>query len=293
MAAKLNTKYLRVTMLLGVVLMACVVIRFMPKIESFKLKDSDLSEIPFYIEKSNIDGPDDISGVPTVIYHSWHSNRVPPKMRDNIYDLLKNNPEFDYYLYSDDASAKYIENNYPQDVLVAFNRLKPGAYKSDLWRYCILYREGGVYLDIKYNTIETLKNIISRSPEVFVRDRDETLGMTCFYNGVMISPPGNEVFKSCIDEIVNNCKRNVYNRNGLDVTGPCLLGRQLIKHNPRIADIKSYHFMREWPSGYILDYIMYKDKRIIQSYLEYRDEQELTQKTEHYGKMWEDRNIYV
>jgi hypothetical protein len=293
MAAKLDTKYARLTTLLAVVLITCMAIRFMPKIEPFKLKDSELTDIPFFIEKLDMDGPHDISGVPTVIYNSWHSNRVPPKMRDNIYSLLKNNPEFDYYLYSDYASAKYIENNYPRDVLAAFNTLKPGAYKSDLWRYCILYKKGGVYLDIKYNTIETLKNIISRSPEVFVKDVKHDILDNCFYNGVMISPPGNLVFKNCIDEIVNNCKRNEYNRNGLDVTGPCLLGRHLVKHHPQIINTNQYYFKRDWPSGYILDYIMYKDKRIMQSYLEYRDEQELTQKTEHYSKMWQERNIYA
>jgi mannosyltransferase OCH1-like enzyme len=293
MVGKLNTKYFRLTALVGVILVACVVIGFIPKMEPFMMRDSELSDIPFYITKSDVNAPYDISGVPAVIYHSWHSNRVPPKMRDNIYALLKNNPEFDYYLYSDDACAKYIEKNYPKDVLTAFHTLKPGAYKSDLWRYCILYREGGVYLDIKYNTLESLKSIISRSPEVFVKDVKHGILDGCFYNGVMISKPGNEVFKSCIDEIVNNSKRKSYNSNGLDVTGPCLLGRHLVMRYPQIVNTNQYFFKREWPSGYILDYIMYKDTPIMQSYIEYRDEQELTQKTEHYAKMWEDRNIYV
>ena len=43
------------------------------------------------------------------------------------------------------------------DVLNAYDSLIPGAYKADLFRYLVLYREGGVYLDCKSSTIIFLK----------------------------------------------------------------------------------------------------------------------------------------
>jgi len=252
-----------------------------------------LTQIPHYIRKQNNETLLTISGVPTVIYHSWHSTMVPPKMRDNIFKLLTMNPEFDYYLYSDGGSQRYIEDNFPQEVLDTFNGLKPGAYKSDLWRYCILFKKGGVYLDIKYCTLEPLKDIIAKSPIMFIKDQGWSEDQyNCFYNGAIISPPNNPVFKHCIDEIVSNYRMRKYNANDLDVTGPCVFGRQLKKYDIQTWANTRFTYRREYMYALITDYIMYDDKRIIQSYPEYRDEQKATQITEHYGKMWKGKNIY-
>jgi mannosyltransferase OCH1-like enzyme len=290
-----QSRIVQLCALVGITLIATIAIFRMQSIEGFR-EDDSLEQIPHYIERQNKDSPLTILNVPTVIYNSWHSHSVPPKMKENIDSLIERNPDFDYYLYSDEDSIDYIQNNYSKDVLNAFNTLKPGAYKSDLWRYCIMYKKGGVYIDIKYNTLEPLSVIVARTPEVFVRDYDNAAAdpdTRCFYNGVMISPPNNMLFKRCIDEVVNNCKMKLYKMNCLDVTGPCLLGRKLKEHNMFIWQHTPFTYGREEVNGRIVDYIMYKDRRIMQSYLEYRDEQKSKQKTEHYGKMWYDKNIFA
>jgi mannosyltransferase OCH1-like enzyme len=257
--------------------------------------ENSLQEIPFHVKATKTS---ESTTTPLILYHSWHSNSVPTKMAENIYALLKSNPEFDYYLYSDEKSAEYIRNNYDQDVIDAFEMLKPGAYKSDLWRYCALYKTGGVYMDIKFNTVEPLLPLIQNTPTIFVKDRDLFGNLKCVYNGVMASPPRNEIFKYCIDEIVRNCKVKLYNINPLDVTGPCLLGRMLSKYQPEILKNTPYSFdtetsiiQRFFPSKKE-DVIKYNDKIVMKSYPEYRTEQAQFQKTESYHKLWTDKNIY-
>jgi len=257
--------------------------------------ENTLQEFPFHVKATKTSEP---TATPLILYHSWHSNSVPAKMADNIYALLKSNPEFDYYLYSDEMSAKYIRDNYDQDVMAAFEMLKPGAYKSDLWRYCMLYKTGGVYMDIKFNTVEPLLQLIQNTPTIFVKDRDHFGNLKCVYNGVMASPPRNEIFKYCIDEIVQNCKVKLYNTNPLDVTGPCLLGRMLSKYQPDTLKNTPYSFDTETSILQRLfpkkkeDLIKYNDEIIMKSYLEYRTEQAQFQKTEGYHKLWTDKNIY-
>jgi len=211
-------------------------------------------------------------------------------MKENIYSFLEMNKEFDYYLYSDEDSAAYIEKHFSIDVLHAFYLLKPGAYKSDLMRYCLLYKEGGVYIDIKFNTIMPLRDIIKETPEVYVKDMGAE---GCFYNGFIISPPNNNIFKRCIDEIVESCKLQRYGNSPLSITGPCLFGKILKLDNFSYWMNSIYSMERAISDeGIICDYIMNKDKCILSSYLEYRDEQKITQKTEHYGIMWEEYNIF-
>jgi mannosyltransferase OCH1-like enzyme len=284
-------KYFKIVCLAAITILVMLSLQ---RVEHFQLNDGTLTEVDFHIPRTKTSGPSVIHDVPLVIYNSWHSNMLPPKMKENITSLVKNNPEFDYFLYSDDASRQYIRDNYPDEVLNAFDALKPGAYKSDLWRYCILYKEGGVYIDIKYNTLRPLLQIVSDSPYMFVKDKDWSESMfNCFYNGAMITPPNNPVLKECIDEIVNNTTLRIYNANSLDVTGPCLLGRIMKIHDKGIWSTTAFSYDRETVNGNIIDYIMVNGKRIMQSYPEYRAEQRIFQKTQHYGALWQHRDIYA
>lgn len=258
--------------------------------EAFSSSNDSLREIPFRIEPTEAS----ISALltPRILYHSWHSNKVPQKMAENIYALLKSNPEFEYYLYSDEKSAEYIRENYDEDVISAFETLKPGAFKSDLWRYCILYKTGGVYMDIKYNTVEPLISLIQKTSTIYVRDRDFFGELKCIYNGVMASPPGNEIFKHCIDDVVRNCKLKLYNSYAADVTGPCVLGRMMMKHEPTILKNIQYTYEIENVNGINYDIIKYNNTTVMRSYAEYRTEQRQFQQTERYEKMWTDKNVY-
>ena len=111
------------------------------------------------------------SVIPLHIYQTWHSKKLPPKMRECVEKLKKDNPEFKHHLYDDSMCRKYIKQNYSKDVLDAFDKLVPGAYKADLWRYCILYKEGGIYLDIKFQCTKGFKLIKLTHKEHFVLDR--------------------------------------------------------------------------------------------------------------------------
>lgn len=303
MVSKPDSYYVEILLLVGTIFLV-VLMAYTRVFEKFESTEKTLVEVPFYTKRRITDAPTIISNVPTVIYTSWHSNMVPPRMKDNIYKVLRMNSDFDYYLYSDESSLAYIQKKYSTDVADAFNTLKPGAYKSDLWRYCVLYKDGGVYFDIKFGTVVPLREIIARTPEVFVKDYDAAMvkcsrtndvdtTARCFYNGFIISPPNNPLFKFCIDEIVESCKMKLYRVNCLDVTGPCLFGRALKKFRFAEWSRPKFIYQREEVDGEVVDYIQYHSKRILVSYLEYRREQKSNQKTEHYGAAWMNYDIYV
>jgi mannosyltransferase OCH1-like enzyme len=267
-------------------------------------------DIPFFIEHIDKTSPRVVSDVPLVIYESWKTNNVPEKMKENIYNVCKMNPEFDYYLYDDKACLKFIKENFDQDVVYAFNSLKAGAYKSDLWRYCILYKNGGVYMDIKLYTTEPLINIIKENPVIFVKDVSEHFILTylpilknlsadkpcnnAIYNAFMVSPPNNIIFKECIDNIANSCKFKLYKRNPYDITGPCLLGEIVEKYYT--ADYRKNLKFRVSVS--ISDfmttscYININNRTFIKHYKGYRQEQKYSLKTKYYTKMWHEKDIY-
>lgn len=255
-----------------------------------------LYSVPHHIPRKDLSAPKSINGVPLVIYQSWHSHILPKGMKENILTTVEANPEFDYYLYSDADSRRFIQANYGPEVVSAFDSLRPGAYKSDLWRYCILYKRGGVYFDIKMVPLVPLKTILRDNSTIFVKDLtvspNGVIMRECVWNGLMISPPKNEVFKHCINEIVENCKKRLYKKNPLDITGPCLLGRMLKLHSgEEYFNQMVFNLTRE---NNTTNFIFYHNiPYFLVEYRGYRKEQGSFQKSKHYSTLYNNRQVYA
>lgn len=102
-------------------------------------------EIPSFIGRRDTSAPTTIHGIPLVVYRSWLTNDIKKGMYEAVMKTIELTPEFDNYFYSDAECLHFIEENFEPNVANAFRSLKPGAYQSDLWRYCILYKKG-VYI---------------------------------------------------------------------------------------------------------------------------------------------------
>lgn len=251
--------------------------------------------VPHFIPRANKSGPKEINGMPLAIYQSWQSHIVPKGMKQNILNTVANNPEFDYYLYSDADSRAFIKMYYDDDVVAAFDSLRPGAYKSDLWRYCILYKLGGVYFDIKMVPLVPLYNLVEDNKYVFVKDftvpGKKILNMRdCVWNGLMISPPNNKIFKYCIDEVVESYKMRLYRNNPLDITGPCLLGRIIKTYDP--SNYFKYMILNINKENDRVILLYHNVPFFIVEYPEYRKEQQMFQKSTHYHQAWHNKQVY-
>lgn len=218
--------------------------------------------------------------IPLNLFQTWHTLDLPPKMKNCVELLKRQNPEFTHHLYDDDMCRDFIEKNFDKDVLYSFDKLKPGAYKSDLWRYCILYKYGGIYLDIKFSCNNGFKLKYLTNNEYFVRDRlvNSTAGI---YQAFLVTLPNNTILYDCIQAIVKNVKNNVYNYNPYSVTGPQLLSSYFNKLDIDRLDL--------WFDG---NKIIINKFPILSIYSDYRKEQILNQKTQYYYNMWDTKSIY-
>ena len=222
--------------------------------------------------------------VPLNIYQTWHTKNLSPKMFESI-NLIKNlNPRFNYQLFDDNDCREFIKNNFEPNVLHAFNSLIPGAYKADLWRLCILFINGGIYLDIKLCCVNGFRLIELTENNHFVKDRPNN----AVFNSLMVSQKGNIFLYKAIRQIVENVKNKFYGNSPLSPTGPELLGDVIIKNNLNVnIDLIHYEY-----GGYIV----YKNIFVISTeYPEYDTERKkLYDKlnTKRYDKLWESRQIY-
>jgi mannosyltransferase OCH1-like enzyme len=76
---------------------------------------------------------------------------IDPKFQKNIDYIQKLNPSWTYTLMDDKDMIEYLQNQYDPTILESYLRINPkyGASRADLFRYLLMYKEGGVYLDIK------------------------------------------------------------------------------------------------------------------------------------------------
>jgi mannosyltransferase OCH1-like enzyme len=224
--------------------------------------------------------------IPLHLYTCWHTKDLPPLMRANYNLLVEGNPKIQFHLYDEDECRQFIQNNFELDVLDTYDKLIPSAYKADLWRYCILYINGGIYMDIKYKCMNGFKLIALTEEEHFVRDRP----LGCVYNALITSLPKNQIFLKSINQIVENVKNKYYGSTSLSPTGPELLGKFF--YEKQINNLKLYFKETVLENKVNEYYIVYIDRIILKYYTGYREEQLKFQKNIYYTDLWNIKNIY-
>ena len=229
--------------------------------------------------------PDYQSVIPLDIYQTWYTKDLPSKMRERVEILKKQNPRFNHHLFDDNECREFIQKNFEYDVLEAYDRLIPGAYKADLWRLCILFIKGGIYMDIKLICINGFRLIELTERNHFVKDRPNN----CLLNSIIASQKGNIFLYKAIMQIVQNVQNNFYGEGIFSPTGPNMLYNVMLDNKYKV-NIDMFHYKY---GGYII----YKNTFVISTeYPEYNDErasQNNNINKKHYSDMWNNRNIYI
>jgi len=145
--------------------------------------------------------------IPMKIIQTTHVplSSIPPHITDSLQGAERT-------VFNDEEMENYLKTNFP-DVMKAFYLLKKPAHRCDLFRYCYLYREGGIYLDIKTYPykIPVEKLFGSRAPYEWVTC---VMGEKKIYNAIIATPPNNPVMLDMIQFIVAFAEKfQGYSRN--------------------------------------------------------------------------------
>ena len=136
-------------------------------------------------------------------------------------------PQANYTIYNKETLREFIEQNYPAEVIWAYDTLKPYSYKADLGRFCLLNKLGGWYFDIGVRAHSPVQ-IGDRIEFLAFRDiqRFSFTSWACATT-VLYSKPDNPALVTAIEMIINNCHEQYYGITPLCPTGPTLLGKAL------------------------------------------------------------------
>jgi mannosyltransferase OCH1-like enzyme len=177
-------------------------------------------------QESKIDTVPPGTSIPAIVHQTYPTRDLPTPLREAV-DLTRNaNPTWDYRLYDDADIVDYIRREYGEQTLASYLSIDPmyGAARADLFRYLLMYRTGGVYLDIKSVARRDLNSVL-RPQDTYILSQWHGPVFTKLRMGVhralraipgteyqqwhIISAPGHPFLKRVIENVLRNLR--IYN----------------------------------------------------------------------------------
>ena len=133
--------------------------------------------------------------IPKVIYLThYDKNIIPDKVWKNLNNFASN---YEIKYYSNEDCVNFLKENYKDNIVSIFKNLSTGAHKADLFRYCILYKLGGIYLDIKIHIVKNLEEIFDHNTP---NSLYTVLSGDHIFQGIIASYPNNKIFLDLIND---------------------------------------------------------------------------------------------
>lgn len=147
-----------------------------------------------------------------IMMTTYDKSKIPKKVYEmlNKYATVGSKP-IPYTIWNDSQCIDFLKKHYKRKIVNKFNQLT-GAHKADLFRYCYLYINGGIYMDIKTQLVKPLSDVIDLSipnrmytvlgaglnnillSSMKMDATVENLNLyNIIYQGLIITPPNNNI----------------------------------------------------------------------------------------------------
>jgi len=168
------------------------------------------------------------SPIPKRVMQTWEHKQLNPGFQAIVDTWKTHNPRYEFVLMDAAEREQFIRAHFERGVMDAYQRIVPGAYKSDLFRYCYLWVRGGVYADIDTLCMGSLDDFLTPGAELVVpidlnlSANEGTHNLAC---GFIAAVPRHPALMRCIQKIVRNVQTATVPGSKLDFSGPGVLGR--------------------------------------------------------------------
>jgi len=200
------------------------------------------------------------------------------------------NPGYRIQYWGMKDCRKYLKKHFPPTYLETFDCIKAYAGKTNFFRYCVVYREGGWYSDWKQKClVPDLLNTLSMGGKRWVSCWDlgdkTVTKMGCMQNAFFGAVPGSPILKRAIEICIDHTKRKFYGTSPLQTTGVCVLGMAFRQKSWRVINKKIGFFknmMFYFNGKPVIKHKYDTDKRNSQDWAN----------GNNYAKIWKDKKYY-
>ena len=182
------------------------------------------------------------SKIPKIIWQTWETHNLSPCLNTFVELIKQHNSNYQHFLFDSNQRRSFIKNFFDNSIVEAYDRIIPGGFKADLWRYCILYCYGGFYCDIDMICMNSFDILLKHNVDIIMPidlNQNSKEGQHNLVNAFIGIPPKHPLMKICIDIIFDNITNETWwnsEKLPLEFSGPGVLGMALNKYlqrNPR------------------------------------------------------------
>jgi len=107
--------------------------------------------------------------IPKQVFQTWKADFLDEEHFKSLKDFQELNDDYQFIFYNDKDMHEYMDSAWGHHPISSiFRRTKVGAAKADIWRYCILFDLGGIYLDIDASFRQPLSQIIGKDDSAII-----------------------------------------------------------------------------------------------------------------------------
>lgn len=174
--------------------------------------------------------------IPKIIHQTAKTEVIPNNWKDYQRKVISLHPEWKYILWTDKDNDKFVKEEFPEFYKIYFNMPK-NIMRADVIRYLLMYKVGGLYLDLDYEFLRPF-DLIDR-PLVLPMNRSARSGdvSDSFGNSIFASEPKHVFWEKVINYLFLYPPIKDENYDVENVTGPGLLTKVYYMEKENIINI--------------------------------------------------------
>lgn len=203
----------------------------------------------------------DSAGTEPVIVQYWDSEEIPDYIGVLLASFEERNPDLPHLVFGERAARELIGERYGERHAAAFAACRPPAMQADYFRYCAIHALGGIYADVDFRCVASLRQLAGAGTGTLFGRRElpprwrtpafewrERVGP---YRAVMNSffafpSPGHPLLELAIEVATANVERRIAEDVAL-VTGPAVFTSLYL-----LRELGSFDAFVEYAEGGVL-----------------------------------------
>ena len=191
--------------------------------------------------------------IPRIIYQTTADiKQLRQEYVQNREKIAELNPTWEMKLFNNEEVSDFIKDHYGDPFLKYYLKINPeyGAARADFFRYLVIHKNGGLYLDIKSSVTKNLDSVINANDSFITSVWPSTIdGVDTsewghhdifsypeYQNWFILAAPKSKILEKVIDNVCQNIQNYSAFRNGvgrlavLKTTGPIVFSKVLHQH---------------------------------------------------------------
>jgi mannosyltransferase OCH1-like enzyme len=141
-----------------------------------------------------------LSAIPKIIHQTARTRDISREWSCFQAKVLALHPGWEYRFWTDDDNWRFVHREFPEFFSV-YVALPKSICRADVIRYLIMYKIGGLYLDLDYEMLKPFDLLHHTLVLPYSRQRDAGDDCNLLGNSFFASVPGHPFWKSLIDSV--------------------------------------------------------------------------------------------